>query len=323
MEADDLGTYVVKFTGAGQGPKALVAEIVVGELGRALGIAIPELALVEVDPEIGRREPDEEVQELVTASAGLNLGIDFLPGAVGYDRSFAVPRAEAARVVWLDGFVANVDRSARNTNLLIWHRACGRSTTAPACASTTPGASRRRSPAGAYRWGDHVLAGRGDPRDGARRAERGWSPRSGWRRSWRTCPTPGCCRTRPGPTRRRRRMRRRRGAAYVRVPAGPAGRRGPVAAVTRRGHGVPVRRAAGRAADRPRRVRQHRRDHVLPAGGVPALRGDGRRRTPAGAGPRGGRRGRTDRGRRGRDRLRASRAAAPGRTTDWPPASGC
>ena len=78
----------VKFTGAGQGPKALVAEIVVGELGRMLGVAVPELALIEVDPEIGRREPDEEVQELVTASAGLNLAIDFLPGAVGYDRSF-------------------------------------------------------------------------------------------------------------------------------------------------------------------------------------------------------------------------------------------
>src|SRR5215204_7182587 len=84
MEADDLGTYVVKFTGAGQGPKALVAEIVVGELGRALGLAIPDLALVDVHPEIGRREPDEEVQELVSSSAGLNLGIDFLPGAVGY-----------------------------------------------------------------------------------------------------------------------------------------------------------------------------------------------------------------------------------------------
>jgi hypothetical protein len=163
MEADDLGTYVVKFTGAGQGPKALVAEIVVGELGRALGVAIPDLALVDVHPEIGRREPDEEVQELVTGSAGLNLGIDFLPGAVGYDRTFAVPREEASRVLWLDGFVANVDRSARNTNLLIWHRrlwaidhgACLRfhhAWGAPVTFAT-----------GAYRWGDHVLSGRGDP----------------------------------------------------------------------------------------------------------------------------------------------------------------
>ena len=122
MEADDLGTYVVKFTGAGQGPKALVAEIVVGELGRMLGIEVPELALIEVDAEIGRREPDEEVQELVTKSAGLNLAIDFLPGAVGYDRSFVLSRDEASRVLWLDAYVANVDRSARNTNLLIWHK---------------------------------------------------------------------------------------------------------------------------------------------------------------------------------------------------------
>ena len=164
MEADDLGTYVVKFTGAGQGPKALVAEIVVGELGRALGIAIPDLALVEVHPEIGRREPDEEVQELVTSSAGLNLGIDFLPGAVGYDRSFAVPRDEVARVLWLDGLVANVDRSARNTNLLIWHRrlwaidhgACLRFHHAWGAPEAFAG--------GAYRWSDHVLTGRGDPR---------------------------------------------------------------------------------------------------------------------------------------------------------------
>ena len=122
MEADDLGTYVVKFTGAGQGPKALVAEIVVGELGRTLGIEIPELALIEVDAEIGRREPDEEVQELITKSAGLNLAIDFLPGAVGYDRSFDLSKDEASRVLWLDAYVANVDRSARNTNLLIWHK---------------------------------------------------------------------------------------------------------------------------------------------------------------------------------------------------------
>jgi hypothetical protein len=122
VEADDLGTYVVKFTGAGQGPKALVAEIVVAELARALGIRVPELALIEVDAEIGRREPDQEVQALIGASAGLNLAVDFLPGSVGYDRSFSVPPLEAASIVWLDAFVANVDRSARNTNLLIWHK---------------------------------------------------------------------------------------------------------------------------------------------------------------------------------------------------------
>ncbi len=164
MEADDLGTYVVKFTGAGQGPKALVAEIVVGELGRALGVPVPELALIEVDAEIGRREPDEEVQELVTASAGLNLAVDFLPGSVGYDRSFDVRASEAARIVWLDAFVANVDRSARNTNLLIWHQglwaidhgACLRFHHAWGDVTAFAGS--------AYNYGDHVLARIGDPR---------------------------------------------------------------------------------------------------------------------------------------------------------------
>ena len=164
MEADDLGTYVVKFTGAGQGPKALVAEIVVGELARALQVPVPELALIEVDPEIGRREPDEEVQQLVTASAGLNLAVDFLPGSVGYDRTFGVDADEAARIVWLDAFVANVDRSARNTNLLIWHKtlwaidhgACLRFHHAWGAVDAFAGST--------YNYGDHVLARVGDPR---------------------------------------------------------------------------------------------------------------------------------------------------------------
>ena len=164
MEADDLGTYVVKFTGAGQGPKALVAEIVVGELGRSLGIAIPDLVLIDVHPEIGRREPDEEVQELVTSSAGLNLGIDFLPGAVGYDRSFSVPREEAARVLWLDGLVANVDRSARNTNLLIWHRRLWAIDHGACLRFHHAWGAPESFAVGAYRWSDHVLTGRGDPR---------------------------------------------------------------------------------------------------------------------------------------------------------------
>ena len=122
MEADDLGTYVVKFTGAGQGPKALVAEIVVGELGRLLGVAVPELALIDVDPEIGRREPDEEVQALVTASAGLNLAVDFLPGAVGTTGRSSCRARTPPGFSGSTAIVANVDRSARNTNLLIWHK---------------------------------------------------------------------------------------------------------------------------------------------------------------------------------------------------------
>lgn len=123
VEADDEGTYVVKFRGAGQGTAALVAEVVVGELGRRLGVRVPELVTVELDPQIGRREPDQEVQELLQASAGLNLGIDFLPRSLGYDGiGWRPPPAEAALVHWLDAFTANIDRTWRNPNLLVWHR---------------------------------------------------------------------------------------------------------------------------------------------------------------------------------------------------------
>ena len=123
MEADDLGTYVVKFRGAGQGRKVLVAEVLVGGLARALGLPVPELVLVEVDPVLGRAEPDEEVQDLLRASAGLNLGMDFLPGALGFDPvAHDVDADLASRVLWLDALVGNVDRSWRNPNLLLWHR---------------------------------------------------------------------------------------------------------------------------------------------------------------------------------------------------------
>ncbi|MBC7375456.1 MAG: aminotransferase class I and II [Frankiales bacterium] len=124
MEADDLGTWVVKFTGAGQGRKVLVAEVVVGELARALGLPVPELVLVEVDPVLGRAEPDEEVQDLLRASPGLNLGTDFLPGSLGFDpMAHPVAAGLASRVLWLDALVGNVDRSWRNPNLLLWHQA--------------------------------------------------------------------------------------------------------------------------------------------------------------------------------------------------------
>ncbi|MFI1579981.1 HipA family kinase [Embleya sp. NPDC020630] len=122
VEADDLGTYVVKFRSAGQGPKVLVAEVVVGELARRLGLAVPALVRVEVDPVIARGEPDQEVQELVQASAGLNLGMDFLPGSADFTPATWEPDPElAARVLWLDAFTSNVDRSWRNPNLLVWH----------------------------------------------------------------------------------------------------------------------------------------------------------------------------------------------------------
>jgi hypothetical protein len=126
VEGDDLGTYVCKFRGAGQGVRVLVAEVVVGELARRIGLRTPTLVALELDPEIARYEADEEVQDLLNASPGLNLGVDFLPGAFGYDG--AQPLAEdptgdrvAATVLWLDAFTANVDRSWRNPNLLFWH----------------------------------------------------------------------------------------------------------------------------------------------------------------------------------------------------------
>ncbi|OHV34407.1 MULTISPECIES: HipA family kinase [Pseudofrankia] len=121
MEGDDLGTWVVKFRGAGQGPRSLVAEVVVGELGRALGLPVPELVVIDVDPRLGRVEPDQEIQDLLKASAGANLGMDYLPGSITYDPlAFEVDPGLAARVMWLDALTLNVDRSWRNPNLLVW-----------------------------------------------------------------------------------------------------------------------------------------------------------------------------------------------------------
>lgn len=122
VEADDLGTYVAKFTGAGQGAAALVAEVVVGELARRLGLRMPELVTLELDDAIGRLEPDPEIQHLLVSSAGSNLGIDFLPGSVGFEPTvFPVDPSEADLVMWLDAFTLNVDRTWRNPNLLVWH----------------------------------------------------------------------------------------------------------------------------------------------------------------------------------------------------------
>jgi hypothetical protein len=124
VEADDDGTYVAKFRGAAQGPRALVAEIVAGEIARLLGLPIPQLALIEIDAVLARSEPDEEIQELLRNSAGLNLALDYLPGALNWEPALAPPpdAALAAAVVWFDAFVTNVDRTPRNPNLLRWHR---------------------------------------------------------------------------------------------------------------------------------------------------------------------------------------------------------
>ncbi len=129
VEADDDGLYVLKFRGAGQGPRALIAELVAGELARAAGLPVPEIVFAELDPELARTEPDPEIQDLIRASAdtvrggrGLNLALDYLPGSIAFDPLALQPTAElASRIVWFDAFVSNIDRTARNTNLLAWH----------------------------------------------------------------------------------------------------------------------------------------------------------------------------------------------------------
>jgi len=122
-EADDDGLYVVKFRGAGQGAKALVAEVICAALARDAGLAVPELVTVELDPALGRAEPDPEIQDLLDASAGVNLGVDFLPGALPFVPAAGPEPAPqlAADIVWLDAFITNVDRTAQNPNLLWWH----------------------------------------------------------------------------------------------------------------------------------------------------------------------------------------------------------
>lgn len=123
VEADDAGMYVLKFRGAGQGAKVLVAEIIVGEIARAAGLAMPEIVLIELDGDLARTEPDPEIQQLIRASDGLNLAFDYLPGSVTFDPVADTPDALlASSIVWLDGYVSNVDRTARNANLLMWHR---------------------------------------------------------------------------------------------------------------------------------------------------------------------------------------------------------
>src|SRR5580693_5686140 len=123
VEADNFGTYVMKFRGAGQGPLALVAEIIAGELARRLGLRVPELVFAELDPQIADTEPDEEIQDLLRASEGTNLGVDFLPGAAGFDPlGWTAPDDFATELLWFDALVQNVDRTWRNPNLLVWHQ---------------------------------------------------------------------------------------------------------------------------------------------------------------------------------------------------------
>lgn len=122
VESDDDGLYVLKFRGAGQGARALVAELVAGELARALGLPVPEIVFAELDADLARTEPDPEIQELIQSSAGLNLALDYLPGSVTFDPvADAIDADLASAIVWFDAFVSNVDRTPRNANLLVWH----------------------------------------------------------------------------------------------------------------------------------------------------------------------------------------------------------
>ena len=123
VEAADDGLYVLKFRGAGQGARALTAELLSGELARALGLPVPEIVFAELHPDLARTEPDPEIHALILDSAGLNLALDYLPGSVTFDPLVNTLDADlASRIVWFDSFVTNVDRTARNTNMLMWHR---------------------------------------------------------------------------------------------------------------------------------------------------------------------------------------------------------
>jgi hypothetical protein len=123
VEADDDGLYVLKFRGAGQGPKALVAELVAGELARLVRLPVPEIVFIDLPADLARSEPDAEIQSLIRASEGLNLALDYLPASVTFDPLIFMPDEHlASAIVWFDAFVCNVDRTARNANMLIWHR---------------------------------------------------------------------------------------------------------------------------------------------------------------------------------------------------------
>lgn len=123
VEADDGFLYVLKFRGAGQGVKALIAELITGQLAHLLGLKMPEIVFASLDPALSKTEADEEIQDLLVASGGLNLAVHYLSGAITFDPLVTqVDPDLASRIVWLDSFTTNVDRTARNTNMLIWHK---------------------------------------------------------------------------------------------------------------------------------------------------------------------------------------------------------
>ncbi len=123
VEADDQGLYVLKFRGAGQGKKVLISELIAGEIGKAAGLPVPELVFAQLETDLARTEPDPEVQSLIRASGGLNIAMDYLPGSITFDPiAQTIDPATAAKVVWFDSLIMNVDRTVRNTNMLIWHK---------------------------------------------------------------------------------------------------------------------------------------------------------------------------------------------------------
>jgi hypothetical protein len=162
VEADDDGLYVLKFRGAGQGPRALIAELFAGELGRHLGLPVPEIVFADMDGDLARTEPDPEIHALIHDSAGLNLALEYLPGSVTYDPIVQPIDAElAARILWFDAYVTNVDRTIRNTNMLMWHRGLwlidhGASLYVHHTAGWESGPSRSRDPFPLIR--NHVLS---------------------------------------------------------------------------------------------------------------------------------------------------------------------
>jgi hypothetical protein len=169
MEADDLGTYVVKFSGAGQGRKALVAEVISAQLARACGLGVPDQVAVDLHPGLAAGEPDQEIQQLLRASGGLNLGVDFLAGAVDFDAAASVDGELAGRIIWFDALVSNADRSWRNPNMLFWREQLylidhGATLTYQHRWDTSDTAASR-----AYDIADHALVGCGPLLDAADR----------------------------------------------------------------------------------------------------------------------------------------------------------
>ena len=337
MEADDLGTYVVKFHGAGQGRKALVAEVIVGELARTLGLPVPALVTAEVDPILAANEPDEEVQDLLRASPGRNLGLDFLPGALDLDAAaFDIDPHFAGRVLWFDALVGNVDRSWRNPNMLFWHGAPylidhGAALTfhhnwpAAANAAGRPYDAREHALLGCAPDLDAAAALAVD--DAAVAAARGPRPRRMAGRRARLRAARGRPRGLRGLLRRPPGRAGRVAAGACAPPWPPGPRRGATRAATGRAgcddrprtSPVRVRGAARRAPRRARRVHQRRRPRPLPGARLPGRGGPPRSRPAAGPRPARRRRPRTGRSRLDRRDVH-QRRRHPGRARgDRPP----